>query len=82
MLIEQRNKVVGMIDTYLHRQGKKVSKQTLDHLKDFLYRRFESDLKTLKAEISSGKGLNVYFNWLKVFKQIEHDIVRFVERLL
>ncbi len=35
MLIEHRNKVVSMIDTYLHRQGKKVSKQTWTILEIF-----------------------------------------------
>ncbi len=79
-LVAYRDRIVGLIERHLNYQGKKISKKQQRHLQEYFFMKFENDMKVIQK--GGDGGLLAYFNWLRIFKQIEHDLIEFVERLL
>lgn len=79
-LVAYRDRIVGLIERHLNYQGKKISKKQQRHLQEYFFIKFENDMKVVIRKGGDG-GLLTYFNWLRIFKQIEHDIIGFVEKL-
>ncbi len=75
-LVRERDKTVALVDSHIQSRKIKLNKQKLKSLQDLFYRKFENDVKNMAVD-----GWKTYFNWLKIFKHIQHDIVKFVDNL-